>query len=332
MKQAELHLRQHHHFLAEQLCENARFPDVWNRLPDRKSVCSWPETFVNLRDASTMRLVPSGDFTMGSTQKDIERARRMDRDGWRFALSHEPFALSHETPQVELFVPAFYISVFTVTNEQFARFLSEMLPETAMFGPWAYPITHIRKPNQEGEPFRVDPGFERHPVVHVSWLGASAYCRWAGLRLPTEVEWEKAARGTDARLFPWGDSWHDDFLRWRHGHCRGIEPTTVVDAHPQGCSPYGIYQMAGNVAEWCEDWYQPRIYDERSMGNRFPPFSGNERVLRGGSCLQRNRLEFRCAMREASPAVALTVDFTGIRCACDAPEFSAASVPPKLKS
>lgn len=279
---------------------------------------SWTETFINPQDGSTMRLVSAGEFTMGSTQKDLESARDLDRDGARcFPLSHERFALAHETPQFDLFVPAFCISVFAVTNAQFARFLSEARPDSAMFGPWAGAITHLRKPRRAGEPWRVDPGFDRHPVVHVSWLGASAYCRWAGLRLPTEVEWEKAARGTDAHPFPWGNHWHDDFLCWRRGHHRGNSPTVPVEAHPEGRSPYGLFQMSGNVAEWCEDWYQPDAYNEHAMGNRHPPYSGDERVLRGGSCLQRHKLEFRCAMRQASPAVALTVDFTGFRCACD---------------
>jgi formylglycine-generating enzyme required for sulfatase activity len=291
-----------------------------NRAPRR---VLWPETFVNPRDGSTLRLIPSGEFTMGSTQRDIENARKLDRDGSRFPLSHERFALSHETPQFDVFVPAFYLGVFAVTNEQFARFLSETRPEARMFGTWASAITHIREPGRLGEPGRVDPGFERHPVVHVSWLGAAAYCRWAGLRLPTEVEWEKAARGTDARLFPWGNQWRDDWLCWRRGHRHRNEPTVPVDAHPEGRSPYGIFQMAGNVAEWCEDWYQPRAYDDHAMGNRLPPPSGDERVLRGGSCVQRCKLEFRCAMRQASAAVALTVDFTGFRCACDAPPPSA---------
>ena len=285
--------------------------------PGSQESGSSPETFTALRDGSIMRLISAGEFTMGSTQKDIKDARTMDRDGSHFALSHERFALSHETPQFNLFVPAFYIGIFAVTNEQFARFLSEASPDAAVFGSWAAAFSRLCKPRYEGEPWRVELGFERHPVVHVSWLGAAAYCRWAGLRLPTEIEWEKAARGTDARLFPWGNEWHDDFLCWHRGSRGANEPTIPVNAHAEGCSPYGIFQMVGNVTEWCEDWYQPRAYDDHAMGNRHPPPLGDERVLRGGTCLQRHKLEFRCAMRYASPAVALTVDFTGFRCACD---------------
>lgn len=110
-------------------------------------------------------------------------------------------------------------------------------------------MRHIIKPEREGEPYGVEPGFERHPADHVTWFGASAYCSWAKLRMPTEIQWERAARGTDARLFPWGDQWHDDYLRWHCGD--GGEPAEPVDvdAYPEGRSPYGIFQMAGNVAE-----------------------------------------------------------------------------------
>jgi formylglycine-generating enzyme required for sulfatase activity len=195
-----------------------------------------------------------------------------------------------------------------------------MQPDSASLKRWVYSTPHIRKPLREDQPYRAEPGFERHPAVHVTWLGADAYCRWAGLRLPTEVEWEKAARGTDARLFPWGNEWRGDFLRWRHRE-RG-EPTAAVDAYPEGRSPYGIFQMAGNVAEWCEDWYQPRYYDAHAMGLRLPPHSGDERVLRGGSCLHRHKLEFRCAMRMASSPLSIWTAFTGIRCACDFPAWS----------
>jgi formylglycine-generating enzyme required for sulfatase activity len=285
-----------------------------NRAPHQES---WPETFINPHDGSTMRLIPAGEFTMGSTQRDIESARKLDRDGETVPLSHESYALSHETPQFELFLPAYYMSVFTVTNEQFARFLTKLQPGRSTLEFWVYSTPHIIKPEREGQPYRVEKGFERHPGAHVTWFGAEAYCRWAGMRLPTEAEWEKAARGTDARLFPWGDEWHGEFLRWRRGE-RG-EATAAVNVYSEGRSPYGIFQMAGNVSEWCEDWYQPRFYDEHAMGNRRPPHSGDERVLRGGSCLKKHKLEFRCAMRAASSPLSIWAAFTGIRCACDLP-------------
>ena len=275
---------------------------------------SWPETFINTHDGSTMRLVPAGEFTMGSTGKDIESARMMDKDGQSFAL--------HETPQSQIFVPSFYLSVFAVSNEQFARFLCERRPGPALFDLWVYKTAHIIKPEHEGEPYHINHGFERHPAIHVTWFGADAYCRWAKLRLPTEIEWEKAARGTDARLFPWGDKWHDDYLRWNRGNRPESEPTVAVDAHPEGRSPYGIFQMAGNVAEWCEDWFQPNAYTEHALGNRRPPPSGNERVLRGGTCEQLHKLKFRCAMRQSSTPVFTNMDFTGIRCACDLPRIA----------
>jgi len=272
----------------------------------------WPETWTNPKDGSVMRFIPRGEFIMGSTPADIEAAQNMDAEGPRFPLLDE-------APQFRLFVPAFYMSVFDVTNEQFARFLSEMHPGRALFDLWVQTAERLLLPSHEGEPYRAVAGFERHPAVQITWFGAQAYCRWAGLRLPTEVEWEKAARGTDARLFPWGNEWHDDHLRW-HGGTRGENETTApVDAYPQGCSPWGICQMAGNVEEWCEDWYDPAAYKEHASGSRRSPHEGSQRVLRGGNCLRRNRLEFRCAMRRASAPIFANVRFTGIRAACDMP-------------
>jgi formylglycine-generating enzyme required for sulfatase activity len=276
---------------------------------------AWPETFTNPFDGSLMRLIPGGKFLMGSTRQETEAARRMDADG-------ECLDLTPETPQFDLFVPTFYMSEFAVTNGQFARFLSERQPRLELFDLWVFSLAHIEKPSSEGGSYRVSSGFERHPATHITWFGAEAYCHWAKLRMPTEIEWEKAARGTDARLFPWGNEWHDDFLCWRRRECNGNAPTVEVDAHPAGRSPYGIFQMAGNVAEWCEDWFQPRFYDEHAMGNRRSPHSGDERVLRGGNCVQSRKLEFRCAMRQHSTPVFLTADFTGIRCACDLPVFT----------
>lgn len=273
---------------------------------------SWPVTFINSRDGSTMRLVPAGRFTMGSTAADVEFARHLDRNGFSFDLMDE-------MPQFDLFVPAFYVSLYAVTNRQFARFLTELQPSPALLDFWVnhYVTGHIQWPEREGEPYLVEAGFEQHPAVLVTWFGASAYSQWAALRLPKEVEWEKSARGTDGRLFPWGNQWRDNFLRsgrrGRHGR------TAPVDAYPEGRSFYGIYQMAGNVAEWCKDWYQPDAYIEHVLGSTQSPFSGDERVLRGGTCAQSRKLEFRCARRQMSTPVFPSMDFTGIRCACDLP-------------
>jgi len=261
--------------------------------------------WTNPRDGSVMRLIPMGAFTMGSTPEDIVAATRMDKDG-------EKFALRHETPQFTATTPAYYIGVYAVTNEQFARFLNDVRPTPPQLEYWLPWNERILV-----EPYRVIPGFERHPVVNVSWFGAQAYCQWAGLRLPTEIEWEKAARGTDGRLFPWGNDWRPDVLRWWNNRPRH-ETTAPVDALPEGCSPYGLYQMAGNVEEWCADWYQPDVYQRYAAGDLRLPTRGVGRVARGGACLRRNKLEFRCAMRRANPPALVNILYTGLRCACDA--------------
>lgn len=257
------------------------------------------DSWINPRDGSLLRLIPSGAFTMGSTPDDIVAATRMDKDG-------EQFALRHETPQFTATLPAYYIGVHAVTNEQFARFLDDAHPTARQLELWLPWPERLRVPE-----------FARHPVVNVSWFGAEAYCRWAGLRLPTELEWEKAARGIDGRLFPWGNEWQPQALRWWSNRGRN-ETTAPVDAFPEGRSPYGLYQMAGNVEEWCADCYQPDVYQRYATGNLRMPTHGIGRVARGGACLRRNKLEFRCAMRRANPPALVNILYTGLRCACDA--------------
>jgi len=268
-----------------------------------------PEIWKNPRDESVLRLIPLGTFVMGSTAEDIAAATRMDKDG-------EQFALRHETPQFTAWTPSYYIGVYAVTNEQFARFLSETRPTPQQFDYWLPWNERILQPDSANMSYRVAPGFERHPAINVSWFGAQAYCEWAGLRLPTEIEWEKAARGADGRLFPWGNDWQPDVLRWWSNRPRN-ETTAPVDAFPEGRSPYGLYQMAGNVEEWCADWYQPDVYQRYATGDLHLPTHGVGRVARGGACLRRNRLEFRCAMRRANPPALVNILYTGIRCAAD---------------
>jgi formylglycine-generating enzyme required for sulfatase activity len=266
------------------------------------------ETWVNARDGSLLQLIPAGEFIMGSTPAEIEAARQMDPDGLLFALNSE-------TPQFRVFLPAFYLGVFAVTNAQFARFLDEVRPAPKQLKRWLPTSGRILPPSGTAEPYRVETGYERHPAVHVSWFGAEAYCQWAGLRLPREFEWEKGARGTDGRLFPWGNEWHDDYLRWYGGPRPEHETTAPVDALPEGRSPYGLFQMAGNVDEWCADWYRPEDYARYARGDLEPPTTGYGRVVRGGTCLRRNRLEFRCAMRRGNAPALVNILHTGLRCA-----------------
>jgi formylglycine-generating enzyme required for sulfatase activity len=127
-------------------------------------------------------------------------------------------------------------------------------------------------------------GKANHPVVHVSWNDAVAFCKWVGCRLPTEEEWEKAARGEDGRAYPWGDDWVDG--KYCNSYEADIDDITPIDAYSEGVSPYGVWDMAGNVWEWTSSWYE---YDKRKEG----------RVLRGGTFFS-NRDWALCSFRYLS--------------------------------
>ena len=122
-----------------------------------------------------------------------------------------------------------------------------------------------------------------HPMVNVNWQEARDFCKWAGGELPTEAQWEKAARGTDGLKYPWGNDWDGSRLQWSSdGNAGSAKTTAPVTARPSGASPYGCLDMAGNVWQWCSDWYAP-IADGRADRNPTGPGSGSLRVLRGGS-------------------------------------------------
>jgi formylglycine-generating enzyme required for sulfatase activity len=163
-----------------------------------------------------------------------------------------------ERPQHRVFLEEYFMDRMPVTNAQFARFLNS----AGFKGPggesWYDLDDSDARIHRREKQFRADAGYENHPVVEASWFGALAYCRWAGKRLPTEAEWEKAARGTDGRKYPWGNEPPD---RSRAQFGAPYNQTVPVASFPKGASPYGLLDKAGNTWEWVSSAYLPYPYD-----------------------------------------------------------------------
>ena len=220
-------------------------------------------------DGSLLLLVPGGKFLAGGRGSD---------EGGR-----TPF-------EVEL--PAYYLAMHPVTNGQYARFLSARRPGKGDLQKWISLDCFVR---QQDNAYEAYGGKAHHPVVQVSWFGAEAYCQWAGVRLPTELEWEKACRGVDGREYTWAGVW--DQSKCRNSKNQGNEQTCGVWSYAEGCSPWGHYQMSGNVWEWCADRYGGDSYGRYKRGELTPPSGGARRVLRGGSWRNGPSDDFRCACR-----------------------------------
>jgi formylglycine-generating enzyme required for sulfatase activity len=204
--------------------------------------------------ADGMVRIPAGTFMMGSdTGPEDER------------------------PAHQVTLLTFEIDLFPVTNTDFAIFLNAHGLRNSS-GERRYDEDDSdARIHKIGQGWRADPGFERHPVVEPSWVGARDYCAALGKRLPTEAEWEKAARGTDARPYPWG--WELPTVS-RARFAAGYNQTTDVDAFPQGRSPYGVWSMAGNAWEWVSTAYRP--YPYRADDGRESLEAGPVRSTRGG--------------------------------------------------
>jgi formylglycine-generating enzyme required for sulfatase activity len=264
-----------------------------------------------------MVLVPAGEFTMGTPAGSG--------------------GLPDEHPARLVYLSAFWIDRYEVTNAAYETFVQA----TDYVAPAnANPVSTLWENN------RPLPGIEQHPVVNVSWLDAVAFCRWAGKRLPTEAEWEKAARGTTGSLYPWGNEW--DFEKansasywakrtvefsnsvdweafWIKGEgavisrekgVKGEILTLPVGSFPAGVGPYGALDLAGNAAEWVQDWYNPNYYPTAPLSDPQGPDRGAIKAMRGGSWLK-PAISLRTTDRDWG-----TMDSrpsgTGFRCARDA--------------
>lgn len=211
---------------------------------------------VRERFLSRMVQVPTGQFVMGSDPAEYDWVCRHFEVPRNWILQ--------ETPQMTMSVDAFLIDMFSVTNEEYAEY-------------------------QQGHTYPPTEG--KHPATNLSWRDAVAFSAWVGKSLPTECEWERAARGTDGRRFPWGNEFDAQFANCKE---TGIGQTVPVDSFPDGCSPVGCYNMAGNVFEWTHSADRPYPYD--AADGREDASADGYRIMRGGAYSYNFTLA-RCALR-----------------------------------
>jgi serine/threonine-protein kinase len=233
------------------------------------------DTWTRPADGAEMVYVPAGEFLMGSTADDENAPDR-------------------EKPQHKVTLDAFWIDKYEVTNAQYAAFLNAEGNQEEGGVTWLGAGSDHVRIHERGGVWEADSGYADHPVVMISWYGARAYAAWVGGRLPTEAEWEKAARGTEGQRYPWGNESPADDLCNFDSNVGG--PTPVGTYSPQGDSPYGCADMAGNVWEWVEDWYDADYYTVSPDSNPEGPAGGDARVLRGGSFVSPPS-SVRCAYR-----------------------------------
>jgi len=316
---------------------------------DRDATPRWTE-IVHERDGSKMMVVPATEFLMGPATAEAHPDLPPEPPGAEPLKPREVLlvraerAWRHrdEQPQREVRVSRFAIDRYEVSNAQYRAFL-EWIQRTRdhddchpdepddkdhtprywkSFNPLLRDAAYARVAPFDSETFTAD----AKPVVGVDWFDAFAYAAWAEKRLPTEAEWELAARGPDGRRWPWGDTW--EWGRANTGGekkgmdipAKGIEKDGFIYAapmgtYPKGRSPYGADDMAGNVAEWCADWYEEDYYGKGRRRDPPGPKSGEFRVVRGGS--SRNMpSSVRCAKRSFHEPEFRTFTL-GFRCAKD---------------
>jgi|TARA_B110000467_G_scaffold123917_1_gene115875 sulfatase modifying factor 1 len=243
-------------------------------------ICSQKDVYGNaLRDSVEMKTIPAGEFIMGS---------KMDE------------GRADERPQRKIYLDSYEIDSYEVSNNQYLNFIRSTGRKDPL-----NPYSEILLSDEAG--------VGNLPIVQVTWYDAVDYCRWAGKYLPSESQWEKAARGEKGLVFPWGSKKPSQELANYQKNWDGIQTLWPVSAKIESSSPYGVIGMAGNAREWVKDWYSPEYYKNAPSSNPQGPSVGILKVIKGGSWHS-----FKSDIRSASRGkggFALKTDGIGFRCA-----------------
>lgn len=253
-----------------------------------------PTIVIPTQPVFEMLFVPGGEFQMGCNP---------EHNGGSACTADE-------LPLHTVNLGDFYIDKYEITNAQYAACVKE--------GACTLPTVLSSETHKD---YFDNPAYANYPVIFVTWSNAVEYCSWAGKRLPTEAEWEKAARGTTGGTYPWGDAPADCTLANIYHNASSslcVGDTSAVGSYTASAGQYGVMDMAGNVWEWVNDWYAEDYYASSPTDNPAGPESGNYKVLRGGGW-RNNWVFIRVASRSYDPVFNSGRD-VGFRCASSAPE------------
>ena len=276
------------------------YPSIFTRIAGSVNTPAAPpgstfaiEEVIDPKDGMVLVQISAGEFEMGSSRAD------------------DPQAFDEELPQHIVYLDTYWIDKTEVSNAQYALCVADS-------GACTKPANNYSVTRGS---YYDDSQYANYPVIFVSWSQAAAYCAWAGRRLPTEAEWEKAARGSDRRIYPWGNTFDGTLANYCDVNCQtawpdprfddGYADTAPVGEYSDGASTYGILDMSGNVYEWVADWFGP--YSRSSQTDPTGPDSGSEKIIRGGSWGD-DPAHIRSTIRSRVKADNW-LDFIGFRCA-----------------
>ncbi len=296
-----------------------------------KSISDLGDTKLRKLDNMEMVFVPSGTFLMGSSDDQIDNAmndcKKMyhkEKDCQRHIYSNQ------EQPQHEVYVDAFWIDKTEVSNSQFCKFINtkgnQMTNGVKWFEPGAGHRGIIYGYIQEIDGvFTPKTGYENHPAIEVSWYGAKAYCDWVDGRLPTEAEWEYAAKGESNNIYPWGNEFKGNLVNYRDSTFNfdnmgkdtsfsdGYSEWAPVSSYHAGASWCGALNMAGNIHEWVSDWYSVDYYSISPKDNPKGPKNGTLKIGKGGSWYDPS-WHVRCSYRKVLTPSSARMHWIGFRC------------------